>query len=503
MSLFEAVSNELNSEKSYTTNGAVAYATSGKKLLDLNFAMTAMRQETVEEIGNMFGKVFYEDPKTAVKFLFYAGDVRGGMGERKFFKSCIEWLANNKPELAKAVLELIPEYTRWDNLIVLIDTQLCNNVIAIINKQLKEDLKNMNDGKPISLLGKWMPSENASSIETVRKAKLIRSKLGFGSKQYRKMLSSLRKYLDVTEVKMSSKEWSEINYSTVPSKANVIYNNAFLRNDEERRRKYLEDLASGKSDVKINASVLNPDDIVRKYEKWGWKVQDYDEALEQMWKALPNIQVGDILVVRDGSGSMVSGYGTKTTPLDIATALAIYTSEHNTGEWNDKFITFSSKPKLVDLKNCETLRDKIELSFSYDDCSNTDIYKTMRLILDAARKAHLKQSEMPGTILIISDMQFDGRYMNFDESLFEGIQNEYKQYGYKLPRICFWNVSGTVNRTIPIQQNDLGLILCSSYSAQTLKMMMSGELDPYKVLLEQINSDRYKPVEDVIKDLVA
>lgn len=502
MSLLEAVSNELKSEKTFTENLAVAYKTSGEELLDLNFSMTALRQKTPEEIGKMFSKAFYEDPKTAVKFLFYAGDVRGGMGERKFFRSCMEWIAENKPEIAKAVLGLIPEYTRWDNLIELISSPLDDDVVEIIYRQLVDDIRNMNNNKPVSLLGKWMPSENVSSYATKSKARLIISRLGWTSKEYRKTLSSLRKYLDVTEVKMSGKQWSEINYSTVPSRANVIYNNAFLRNDEKRRRKYLEDLASKNKDVKINASVLNPDDIVHKYVL-GCRVKEYDEALEQMWKALSNIQVGDVLVVRDGSGSMLGGYHTKTVPLDVATALAIYTSEHNSGEWKDKFITFSSHPELVNFKNCKTLRDKIELTYNYSDWSNTDVYRTMKLILDAAQNAHLRQDEMPGTILIISDMQFDGRYMHYDKTLFEDIQSEYEQCGYKLPRICFWNVSGTVNKTIPIQQNDLGLILCSSYSVQTLKMMMSGELDPYKVLLEQINSDRYQPVEDAIKDLVA
>lgn len=508
MNFFNQMENVLNQRKTLTTNGAVAYQTSGKQLLDFNFSLTALRNSDAYTIADKYARVFYEDKMIALKYLFMVGDVREGNGERHIFKTCLEWLALEQPELTKAVLPLIPEYTRWDNLWTLLDTDLKDDVLNLTKVQLNEDAKNMMENKSVSLLAKWLKSEGAYSNETRRLAKITRNGLGMTSKQYRKILSALRKYLDVVEVKMSAKQWDKIKYENVPSRANLIYNSAFLRNDEARRRKYLSALEKG--ETKINASVLQPHEIVNKYN---YTYGDKDTALEAMWKALPNLSVENTLVVRDGSGSMTWHYcspESRVRPLDVATALAIYMSERNTGCWKDKFITFSRDPRIVNLTNCRTLREKMDVTRRETDCSNTDIYKTMKLILDTAVINHLTQEEMPGTIVIISDMQFDGSKHNMSKSLFDHIAVEFESYGYKLPKICFWNVDCETNGSkinngckIPMQQNEMGLILCSAFSVQILKMFMSGKTDPYEVLLEQINSERYKPVEEALGDLIA
>lgn len=371
----------------------------------------------------------------------------------------------------------------------------------------------------ISLLGKWLKSENTSSKESKRIAKIIREGLEMTPRQYRKTLVKLRAHLDVVEVKTSSNRWEEINYEAVPSQANIKYSNAFMRHDETRRTEYLESLKNG--EAKINANVLQPHEIVKKYlagSNGFWLRQDvreYDEALEQLWKALPDVTVDNTLVVRDGSGSMTGSYGTKVRPLDVATALAIYMADHNTGIWKDKFITFSANPQIIDFSNCKTLHDKLIQTYNHDDCENTDIEKVMMLVLNTAKRNHLSQNEMPSRIVICSDMQFDfccGVYDNdirhgycyhaADESLFETIAKRYKDAGYLMPKICFWNLSGSVNNTIPMQQNELGVVLASGFSVQIMNMFMSGETDPYKVLLEIINSERYQPVEDALKGII-
>ena len=504
--------NERNNAKTLTENGAIAYETSGKHLLDFNFKLSQYRNLSVEEIKDDFTKVFYEDPLIATKFVFYVGDVRGGLGERKIFNACIEWLANNKKDIALAILWAIPEYTRWDNLCKLVtNCNVHNEALHIIKNTLLDDISNMRNNKPITLLAKWMPSINASSKETTKLARIICNFLGTTPREYRQMLSALRRYLNVVEVKISANEWKDVNYASVPSQANLRYNSAFLKHDETRRRAYLESLRKG--ETKINASVSQPHEIVRNYlENANWyycyrtELKKYDETLEQMWKALPNIAVEDSLVVRDGSASMTcpSGSG-KTSCLDVATALAIYCAEHNSKEWKDKFITFSSHPEFIDLSKCKTLRDKLMRCYSETDCSNTDIMATMKLILNTAIKNNCTQDEMPKNIIIISDMQFDGtRYnrFNWDKTLFEVISAEYKAHGYLLPKIIFWNVSSRNFSTIPMQNNELGLILCSGFSTTNMKMFMSGEINPYKVLLEQINAERYNPIEESIKQLI-
>ena len=74
------------------------------------------------------------------------------------------------------------------------------------------------------------------------------------------MLSAYRQYMDVVEVKMSSGRWTDINYEAVPSRANLVYNTAFLRNDEDRRREFLG--AVKKGEQTIHAGVLYPGSTV-------------------------------------------------------------------------------------------------------------------------------------------------------------------------------------------------------------------------------------------------
>ena len=211
-----------------------------------------------------------------------------------------------------------------------------------------------------------------------------------------------------------------------------------------------------------------------------------------------DLSVENTLVIRDGSASMTMEQN-GIQPLTVATAIAIYASEHNTKEWQNKFITFSNRPKFINLSNCNTLLDKLEKCYAEDDCSNTDIYKTMELILGVAVNNGNKQNQLPQTILLISDMQFDSSQFHMDKTLFEEISYRFKQFGYKLPKLVFWNLSGRTSNTIPLQQNDYGLILISGFSTHLFEMVMSNEFDPYKALIKILSSKRYQPVQDALR----
>ncbi len=497
--------------ESVTENGAVGYRTSGKELLDINFAVSSMRNETPERIKQRFAKAFFENKLLAIKWLFFAGDVRGGLGERRLFRIGMEYLAQNEADMAVKLLKLIPEYTRWDNLVVLLDTSLCDTVVAIIKEQLSNDMYQMQRKNPISLCAKWMPSANASSNETRRLAKVLISKIGMTERQYRKMLTALRSYTNVVEVKMSDRKWSEIDYAAVPSRANLIYNGAFLRNDEQRRREYLGKLEKG--EAKINAGVLFPHDIVHKYSS-GWSLKPRDTALEEMWKALPDYvkESGNTICVADGSGSMTSTVGgTGVTCLDVANALAIYFAERSSGQFKNQYITFSAHPQIVDLSSGKSLRDKIAIAHTHDECENTNIEAVFELILQSAINHHMKQSELPANILILSDMEFDGcaetthygscgwgSTRGINKKLFTVIAEKYAAHGYKLPRLVFWNICSRTG-TIPVKENDLGVALVSGFSPSIVKMVLSNSIDPFECLLEQLNSERYAPVEQAVR----
>lgn len=502
--MFNLIKNELKKgDLIFTEKGAVGYKSSGSALLDLNYAVSSIRQASELEIVNLFGKAFFENRKYALKWLFFARDVREGLGERRLFRVCYKTLYKLDMRLFCSNLELIAEYGRWDDLVslMIIDDDYCQRAIgSIIKAQLEEDIINMNLDKPVSLLAKWLPSENASSNETKLLARKIRTALGMAPKNYRQMLSKLRKHLDVVEIKMCNNEWENIDYEKVPSLANLRYKNAFLKHDGIRRSIYLESVSNGTN--KMNMSVANPVDVVSKYMSGRITkyVKKYDETLELAWKNLKDIFIEDTLVVADGSGSMEMLVSGKTTALDVANALAIYTSEHNKGVYKDKYITFSNRPQFVDFSDKETLKEKLTLALEHNEISNTNIEAVFDLILNVAVKNDVPADEMVNNVLIISDMEFDAAQRGYWERgnelsapLFEEIKARYENNGYKLPKLIFWNVNSRT-KTIPLIENELGVTLVSGFSQNVLKMVMSNKYDPYEVLIETLENERYDKI---------
>ena len=493
---------------SVTENGAVGFRTSGKALLDLNFEVSSLRRSNAAGIIEEYKKAFYADKEYAIKWLFFAGDVRCGMGERKLFRACMRFLAESEPEIATALLPFVPEYTRWDALACLVASPVGDKAAQIIADRLAEDVQNKAKRKPVSLCAKWMPSVNASSKEARSLARTICGRLKMTAKQYRTVLAELRAYLDVTEVKMSRGDWAKIKYSAVPSRANLIYNGAFLRHDEQRRRKYLESVKKGEE--KINSGVLYPHDIVHKYIGAFGTPKPTDDTLEELWKALPDYVNGrgGTLCVADGSGSMcyASIGSARVTPLAVANALAVYFAERCTGEFKDKYITFSEHPQLVDFSHCKTLHDKLGVALAHNEVANTNVEAVFDLILATAVKHKMPQSDMPKTVLVLSDMEFDSCAHSADGKalqprLFEVISARYEANGYKLPRLVFWNI-GSRTCTVPIRENALGVALVSGFSPAITDMVLANELDPFVCLQKQLDVPRYQTVFDAVKPLL-
>ncbi|OUM67237.1 hypothetical protein PIROE2DRAFT_20062 [Piromyces sp. E2] len=490
----------------YTENGAIGYKTSGKELLDINFAITSMRNMNENLIKEKYRKAFNEENMLAVKWLFYARDCRDGVGERRLFRICLDYLSKTNPEIVRAVLSLIPEYGRWDDLLGLLESDVNDDVFNIIINQLEKDLKNMTKRKSISLCAKWMPSINTSSKSAKELARKFIVRLNYNDKEYRQMLSKFRSYLKVVEVSMSAKKWDEINYSAVPSRANLIYNKAFLKNDTERRKEFLGKLKKGKA--KINAKVLFPHDIVNKYER----INSVDDTLEELWKALPDYVNGNgnTICVADSSGSMMdccASSNSTVTCMQVAFSLAVYFAERSSGRFKNKYITFSSSPSLIDLSEANSLREKLNIIRSHRYYTNTNLEAVFNLILEFAVSHQLPQEELPSNILILSDMEFDsmvdlGSYgRRPDEAFFTTMKRRFQEKGYLIPRLVFWNINSR-SGTIPVKENDLGVALVSGFSPAVVNMVLSNKTDPFECLLEQINSKRYQAIEDALKDVI-
>lgn len=513
MSLVQKTMDNSLPNVSVTENGAIGYATSGSKLVDLNFALSSMRNMTSDAIVAMYRDAYNENPIMAMVWLFFARDVRGGCGERRVFRIIFEWLCYENTESAIRLLRLIPFYGRWDDVIdVVFSSVPCkvrDEANNMINRQMQSDILSANTGNNVSLLAKWMPSLNTSSKESCRRAEFLRLSLGWSPKQYRKNLSGLRKRINIVEKQMSANEWEQINYGAVPSRASMNYRKAFGRHDRDRYDKYLTDVKSG--NAKIHSGVLFPHDIVHAYHVPYFLPNKPDETLEEQWKALPNkVKPGsETLVIVDGSGSMADRIGnTKISCHDVANALGIYFAERLSGPYHNSFITFSKNPQFVRFADGLSLHAKLCITEKHCDCSNTNIEKTFDMILDTAVANHLKQEEVPANVLIVSDMEFDratghydpriGMVSDIPDGLFNTIRARWEEAGYKMPRLVFWNVLSRTC-TIPVNENDLGVALVSGFSPNVASMVMSGATDPYSVLVEKLMSDRYDQVREALR----
>lgn len=482
---------------SVTENGMIGYKTTYHDLLDFNFKVSSYRNDIDAGIKD-FKKVLANKEQYALKYLFYLRDIREGIGERKLFRECLKEFVNNanienKNEVIDIIINETSEFGRFDDLFVLLDTKYADKVFAKCKEQLLADYENYNKGKTISLLAKWMPSVNSSAKTRQAALKFVKY-FNTTEKEYRKMLSTLRKHLKIVEIQMCEKKFNEIDYNAVPSKANLKYNDAFLRNDEARRREFLNKLVVGDKTVKINSSVNFPHEIVAKYIG-SWYHESYNEGLEQLWKNLkPCEGLKDTIVVRDGSCSMCCRIGhTNVSALQVSTALAIYCSQYTNDAFKDKFITFSRYAELIDLSRCGSLYSKIQECYDKDDCSNTDLANVFNLILRTAVDHNMKQEDIPSTVLVVSDMEFDGNAFNGEKNVIEQAGEKFAAHGYKLPKLAFWNVNSRTG-TIPVKQNENGVTLISGFSQNVLSMVMNEETDPYQALLKELSKERYEKI---------
>lgn len=470
-------------KETYTENGATAVNTTGSAVLDL-FAVSGSLRYEQNRLEELFLRAYAEDPLLTVKTMFYTRDIRGGLGERTSGRQMMKLLARMHPDTVKRNLSLVPEYGRWDDLLCLEDTEVFDDAVKTIKEQLNKDIASMKEGKPSSLLAKWLPSINASSFVTVTSGRRLAEKLGMTEKTYRKTLSGLRAYLNITETRMSEKDYESIRYAEVPSVSMNRHFRAFLRNDRERFEKYQEDLKEGKQ--KINASVLYPYDIIEKYM---YTNTAQSEILEQQWKALPDYVEGEnsFLVMADVSGSM---YG---RPLATSVGLAMYFAERNKGPFHNHFMTFSEHPELLEIKG-DSLLDRVN---SVMDCQwdmNTNLEAAFQLVLDSAMQANLKQEDMPKSIVIISDMEFDACTDPLDALLYEDMKQRFTKQGYEIPNLVFWNVSSRQN-VFHAEKDSANVQMASGSSPSVFKSLIANtELTPYLFMLSVLNTPRYMPI---------
>ena len=491
----------------YTENGAVTHKTTKSDLLDM-FAMgAAMRTRSDEDVILMFRKAFKENPVYALKCLFYIRDVRGGQGERRFFRVVMKDLAKFDTAAARRNLKFVPEFGRWDDLYVFVGTPLEADALQIMKDQLALDV----ECKTPSLLAKWLKSENTSSVESRRLGNITREFFGMSHKQYRKTLSILRERINVLERLMSEGRWDEIEFDKIPSKAGMKYKNAFARHDLERaKNENVQTYADFAKDntKKVNAKALYPYECVHQAlnimgNQQGWSSRGNHVALDDTQRLMTNKYWDNLadyfngatfngIALVDTSGSM-SG-----TPIEVAISLGLYCAEKNQGAFANHFISFESNPHWIETSGVDFC-DKVYRITGAEWGGSTNVEAAMDLILNVAKQNGCSQDEIPQNLVIISDMEFNycvtsnnyGRG-NVNDTLFEKIAAKYRANGYEMPHVIFWNVNAR-QANIPMLGNG-NVSFVSGFSPSIFETIMSGKTG-YDLMMEKLDSERYAQIQ--------
>ena len=491
-----------------TENGAISHRTTKSDLLDMFALGAAMRSRSVEDVILMFQKAYEENPTYALKCLFYIGDCRGGQGERRFFRVCIKWLANNYPDVMRRNIKYVPTYRRWDDLYALVGTPLEAEAFAFIREQLTLDVQ----CKTPSLLAKWLKSENTSSADSRALANKTRRALGMSHKEYRKTLSILRERINVLERLMSAGKWDEIEFDKIPSKAGIIYKNAFARHDLERAKseKPVQTYAEfAKDETKtVNAKTLYPYECVAEALKlfrtgsyWSMRslppMDDTNRLMvNKYWSNLYDYFQGATfngIAVVDTSGSMVNSDA--AAPINVAISLGLYCAEKAKGPFAGHYISFASRPQLIETAGVDFC-DKVQRIYRTNLVDNTNIEATFDLLLDTAIRNKCSQDDLPQNVLIISDQEFDsarGYYSRNQntKTLMENIEQKWLTYGYYMPNLIYWNVQARQNNIAMIPKD--GISFVSGFSPSIFQQIMSGKTS-FDLMYEVLNQERYSVI---------
>lgn len=487
-----------------TENGGITHKSTLDAVYDMFALGGAYRSRSDEDCILLFKKALEENEELALKCLFYLRDIRGGQGERRFFRVCFKWLAKNYPELAFRNLDNIPEYGRWDDLYCVEGTELRTDAFDVIQCQLNKDLISLKEGEKegVSLLGKWLKSENASAEDTKYLANQTRIALGYSHKKYRKILSALRTRINIVEKLMSEGRWEEIEFAKLPSKAGLIYRNAFAHNDLIKDK--YEAFINSK-ETKVNAATLYPYEIVKKVtdtlDYWGHtELEETErEVLNKYWSSQKDYLEGKpckMMCVVDTSGSMDSSYGTSVKPIDVAISLGMYCAERIGEPFKNYFISFSSRPQLIEVEGIDFC-DKVKRIYQQNLCENTDLKAVFDMLLNMYTSGKVNPEDMPEQLVVISDMEIDrGSYWrdaHRRNTEMEAIRNQWAMIGVKMPKLVYWNCSARHNNILD-DPNNKDVTFVSGCSPVIFQSVITGK-SGIQLMLDKLNSERYANVK--------
>lgn len=496
-------------DRAYTGNGDITYKDTLSANLDLfskaggargndfYFDISTSAMDYIE----MFKEALNEDENIALRNLLNIRDFRhSGKGERLLFRELISYLAQERPTIAKKLIEsgIVEQLGRWDDLIFLFEYSYNQGYhMDVLNAIVKQIKQAMNE-TPVSLVYKWLPT-NTRNKRVYKVANELYPMLGYHNfKEYRKDVSAHRKSLKLIETYLSDKDYDPIEVSHIPSRAFNKYQSALVRHIPDKMDKFYSEVSDGTKKVKVSG--ITPDEIVspliNDLSCWWDDSSNINKSqmrlIEESWKEMikNNKDIGNSLVVADVSGSMTG------KPMEVSVSLAMLFGQAMTGEFHNTFMTFASTPQLIKLSDNDSLRESVKKVLHADWDTSTDIDAVFEKILDTAKNNHLEQKDMPERIVIISDMQFDSAVS--DKPHIERWKESFKQAEYKLPTIVYWNVSSYNNS--PATKDEENVALVSGFTQGTLDAVInSKDITPASVMLEALNKPEYDIVDEILK----
>jgi len=449
-----------------THNGAPALKRTDSPCVDLFSFVGSARKHPALALQS-FERAFKVAPELALRILLWARDAREGAGERDTFRFILHWLERRHPTVVAALVRAgaVQQFGRWDDLLHL----QSDAVWPAVEEQVLAALANGD-----RLAAKWMPRSGPVAAR-------LRKTLGANEQTWRLGLAALS---DTVEQRMCASKWDEVDFARVPSVAGARLQKAFRAHDGERYAAFLEDVKAGRSTMKAGA--VFPHDIVK-------AAMHDDAAATVQWSQLPKpVLAGGALVLCDVSGSMGCKVSGTTTALDVCVALGLLLSENLPEPFRNQVLTFCGAPSWHRVEG-DTLATRAASLLGARWDMNTNIQAAFDLILARAKAARAAGVvfEMPKTLVVLSDMEFDSPGIR-GRTNHQVLERKFRAAGFEVPTLVYWNLNGRAGN-VP-GGNRPGVVLVSGYSPRIADIVLSGafeQLTPELVMREAVCVPRY------------
>jgi hypothetical protein len=481
---------------------------------------------------------------------FQTRDIRGGKGERDLFYALLAELLPTAPASSvRPLLELIPTYGCWRDLWKLYESfySIRDTVHELVKATYVADVKKMAEGKPISLLAKWIPREGAKAFKQLphrlATALFPSNDHTYSMMRYRKEFAALNKHLKTVEINMCGGKWADIQPGSVPGRNLKLHTPAFLNKPKKEKKghrhgdpdalrypdnedrmlcrehfqEHFKKVEKGEATVK-GAHTVMPHEIVKSILD-GERDDEIIRALQGQWvsirdEAAKGGGLRRVVPVSDVSSSM------QGVPMLVSIALGILVSELNHHAFRDHVLTFHTDPTWISFKQGAPLATKVKKLQEAPWGGSTNFQKAMDLILRRLVEHRVPVGEEPDDIIVFTDMGWDeatndgmvhnkkagnGAWETHLDLLRRNFQEAGEKVwgagnGWKVPRIIVWNLRDAY-KDFHAKATTEGVVMLSGWSPAALKAITGPDgvkvQTPLAGLRAILDDSRYDAVRAV------